>query len=59
MKELFVLLAGMVCEILRVLVREMRVFLGRNDVWNNWDSGRVDGLVSMSIKNKLLLFKYS
>jgi len=24
MKELFVLLAGMVCEILRVLVREMR-----------------------------------
>jgi len=31
MKELFVLLAGMVYEILRVLVREMRVFLGRND----------------------------
>jgi len=26
MKELFVLLAGMVCEILRVLAREMRGF---------------------------------
>jgi hypothetical protein len=29
MKELFTLLAGMVCEILRVLVREMRRFLGK------------------------------
>jgi hypothetical protein len=27
MKELFVLLAGMLCEILRVLVREMRRIL--------------------------------
>jgi len=26
MKELFALLAGMLCEILRVLAREMRVF---------------------------------
>jgi len=29
MKELFLLLAGMVCEILRVLAREMRRFFGK------------------------------
>jgi len=29
MKELFVLLAGMVCEILRVLLREIRGIFGK------------------------------
>ena len=54
MKELFVLLAGMLCEILRVLAREIRemgeIFEKKNDVWNNWDFGKKDGLVNMNLK---------
>ncbi len=37
MKELFVLLAGMLCDILRVLVREMRRVLGKNDAGDTGD----------------------
>ena len=44
MKELFVLLAEMVCEILRVLGREMRGggWVGGSDVWGDWNSEEED-----------------